>query len=56
MFYECDASDEDEVSNFFNQINKKTKIDALINNVGIAGPTGTIEKLNSDDWEKTLKS
>ena len=54
--YECDASDEDEVSGFFNQINKKTKkIDALINNVGVAGPTGTIEKLSSDDWEKTLK-
>ena len=54
--YECDASDEDEVSNFFNQINKKTKkIDALINNVGVAGPTGTIENLSSDDWEQTLK-
>ena len=54
--YVCDASDEDEVSSFFNQINKKTKkIDALINNVGVAGPTGTIEKLSSDDWEKTLK-
>ena len=35
---------------------KKTKkIDALINNVGVAGPTGTIEKLNSEDWERTLK-
>jgi NAD(P)-dependent dehydrogenase (short-subunit alcohol dehydrogenase family) len=54
--YKCDASDEYEVSNFFNLINKKTKkIDALINNVGVAGPTGTIEKLNSDDWEQTLK-
>ena len=55
--YECDASDEDEVSNFFNKINKKTKkFDALINKVGIAGPTGTIEKLSSDDWEQTLKT
>ncbi len=54
--YECDASDEYEVSEFFNQIKKKTKkIDALINNVGVAGPTGNIEKLNSDDWEQTLK-
>ena len=54
--YECDASNEDEVLNFFNQVNKKTKkIDALINNVGVAGPTGTIEKLTSDDWEQTLK-
>ncbi len=55
--YECDASDEDKVSSFFNQINRKTKkIDALINNVGIAGPTGTIDKLTSDDWEQTLKT
>ena len=54
--YEYDASDEYEVSNFFNKISKKTKkIDALINNVGVAGPTGTIEKLSSEDWEKTLK-
>ena len=54
--YEFDASDEYEVSNFFQQVNKKTKkIDALINNVGVAGPTGTIEKLSSEDWEKTLK-
>tara|TARA_B100000965_G_scaffold364647_1_gene348461 strand:- start:457 stop:1242 length:786 start_codon:yes stop_codon:yes gene_type:complete len=54
--FECDASNEDGVTNFFNKINKKTKkIDALINNVGIAGPTGTIEKLSSDDWERTLK-
>ncbi len=54
--YECDASDENEVSDFFNLVNKKTKkIDALINNVGIAGPTGTIDKLSSDDLEKTLK-
>ena len=54
--YECDASDEYEVSNFFDQIKKKTKkIDALINNVGVAGPTGNIEKLSSYDWEQTLK-
>ena len=54
--YECDASNENQVSAFFKQVSKKTKkIDALINNVGIAGPTGTIEKLKSKDWEQTLK-
>ena len=54
--YECDASNEKEVSNFFTKILKKTKkVDALINNVGIAGPTGTLEKLKSKDWEQTLK-
>ena len=56
FYYGCDASDEDDVSNFFSQVNRKTKkVDALINNVGVAGPTGTIEKLSSEDWEKTLK-
>ena len=33
---------------------KFKKLDALINNVGIAGPTGTIEKLDSNEWENTL--
>ena len=54
--YVCDASNEYDVSNFFFEIKKKTKkIDALINNVGVAGPTGNLEKLESDDWDKTLK-
>ena len=46
--YHCDASSEYQVSEFFNKINKKTKrIDALINNVGVAGPTGSLEKIKS---------
>ena len=54
--YHCDASNENDVNDLFDKIKKKTsKLDALINNVGIAGPTGTIEKLNSFDWENTLK-
>lgn len=54
--YECDTSNESEVIYFFSKILKKTKkIDALINNVGIAGPTGTLEKLDSEEWERTLK-
>ena len=53
--YLCDASNEYQVSNFFEKIKKRTKkIDALINNVGIAGPTGSLEKLKSKDWENTL--
>ena len=56
FIYECDASDEYDVENFFDKVRKKTKkIDTLVNNVGVAGPTGTIEKLNSEDWERTLK-
>ena len=52
---EIDASNEIEVIDFFGIIKKKfKKLDALINNVGIAGPTGTIEKLESSEWENTL--
>jgi len=50
-----DASDEIEVIDFFHKIKKKfINLDALINNVGIAGPTGTIEKLDSSEWANTL--
>jgi len=52
--YHCDASNENDVNDLFDKIKKKTsRLDALINNVGIAGPTGTIEKLSSFDWENT---
>jgi len=52
---EIDASNEIEVIDFFRLIKKKfKKLDVLINNIGIAGPTGTIEKLESREWENTL--
>ena len=55
IFY-CDAADETQVMDLFKKISKKTKkIDALINNVGIAGPTGSLEKLKSQDWERTIQ-
>ena len=44
-----------EVENYFNKIkNKVDNIDALINNVGIAGPTGRLEELNINDWRETI--
>ena len=54
--YECDASNESDVIDFFSKVLKKTKkIDALINNIGIAGPTGTLDTLDSEEWERTLQ-
>ena len=54
--YECDASNENEVIDFFSKVLRKTKkIDALINNIGISGPTGTLEKIQSEEWERTLQ-
>ena len=49
------ANDAREVENYFNKIkNKVDNIDALINNVGIAGPTGRLEELNINDWKETI--
>ena len=57
FLYNFDAANENDVNNFFKSISLKfKKIDCLINNVGIAGPTGTLEKLTSKDWEQTLKT
>jgi NAD(P)-dependent dehydrogenase (short-subunit alcohol dehydrogenase family) len=55
--YVCDANNEESVINFFKKVRKITnKIDCLINNVGISGPTGAIEKLDYKSWEETLKT
>jgi NAD(P)-dependent dehydrogenase (short-subunit alcohol dehydrogenase family) len=49
------ASNHDEVEKYFKSIKNKTDtIDALINNVGIAGPTDKLENLNIKDWQETL--
>ena len=43
----------EEVENYFSKLKLK-KIDALINNVGIAGPTGNLENININDWKETI--
>lgn len=57
FIFECDTSQEDQVKRFFNNIKKQTKkIDALINNIGISGPTASLEKIISTEWDKTLNT
>jgi len=54
--YFANASKEKDVINFFQKVNNKfNSLDVLINNVGIAGPTGPIETLSSKEWEETLQ-
>tara|TARA_B100000959_G_C14978341_1_gene622463 strand:- start:243 stop:1010 length:768 start_codon:yes stop_codon:yes gene_type:complete len=49
------ASDPDSVNHYFESLrNKVLDINALINNVGIAGPTGMMEKVSVDDWKNTI--
>ncbi|MDG2417014.1 MAG: SDR family oxidoreductase [Pelagibacterales bacterium] len=53
----CNADNEKDVKKFFKEVKKVTNsIDCLINNVGVAGPTGVIEKLNTENWDQTLKT
>ena len=49
------ANDSDQVSNYFNKLKKKIdRFDGLINNVGIAGPTGKLEDLEVNEWKETI--
>ena len=49
------TSNHDQVEKYFKSIKDKTDtIDALINNVGIAGPTGKIDDLSPNDWQETI--
>lgn len=51
----CDVSDEDQVTRLFEDVkNKLGGLDVLINNAGIAGPTGGIDELAPDEWRKTV--
>ena len=49
------TNNHEEVGKYFKSIKDKTNtIDALINNVGIAGPTGKLEDLDIKDWQETI--
>ncbi len=50
-----DAGNPESVKSYFKTLSQKvTSIDALINNVGIAGPTGPMEDLTIEDWKQTI--
>ena len=51
----ADVSDEQSVERLFAQVDAQLGgLDVLINNAGIAGPTGTVEHLSLTDWNRTL--
>ena len=55
FFDNVDAANADSVNNYFESL-KLSSIDGLINNVGIAGPTGTMEEISIDDWNQTIET
>lgn len=51
----CDVSSEAQVAQLFEDVKDKIGgLDVLVNNAGIAGPTGNIEDLSSDEWHQTI--
>jgi len=47
----CDVSDRAAVAAMFGRINR---LDVLVNNAGIAGPTGLVEEIHVEDWDRCL--
>jgi NAD(P)-dependent dehydrogenase (short-subunit alcohol dehydrogenase family) len=51
----ADVSNEADVDRMFDALgNKLGGLDALINNAGIAGPTGGVEAISPEDWRRCI--
>jgi NAD(P)-dependent dehydrogenase (short-subunit alcohol dehydrogenase family) len=51
----CDVADRAAVSRLFDEALKALGgLDCLVNNAGIAGPTGKVDEINPDDWDRCL--
>lgn len=51
----CDVSDETQVETLFGDVSANLGgLDVLVNNAGIAGPTGGIHELAPEAWRKTI--
>jgi NAD(P)-dependent dehydrogenase (short-subunit alcohol dehydrogenase family) len=55
FIHRVDAGDANSVKSYFESL-KLSSIDAIINNVGIAGPTGTMEDISVEDWKQTIET
>lgn len=51
----CDVSDEQQVARLFEDVKAHLGgLDVLVNNAGIAGPTGGVDEISPDDWRQTI--
>lgn len=51
----ADVADRSQVAGLFDQaLEKLGGLDVLVNNAGIAGPTGRLEEINPEDWDRCL--
>ena len=51
----CDVADRAQVARLFEDAMQALGgLDCLVNNAGIAGPTGKVEEINPEDWDRCL--
>ena len=51
----CDVSDLGQVDRLFADVKQRLGgLDVLVNNAGIAGPTGTIEDISIEEWRRCI--
>jgi NAD(P)-dependent dehydrogenase (short-subunit alcohol dehydrogenase family) len=51
----CDVSDPKQVDQLFADVKKHLGgLDVLVNNAGIAGPTGKVEEIGIEDWRRCI--
>ncbi len=50
----ADVSQEDQVERVFDDAAALGGLDIVVNNAGIAGPTGGIDEIASNDWRQTI--
>jgi NAD(P)-dependent dehydrogenase (short-subunit alcohol dehydrogenase family) len=52
----CDVSNREAVARLFDDaIRKLGGLDCLVNNAGIAGPTGPVHEIEPEDWDRCLE-
>ena len=51
----CDVARRDQVARLFDDaLAQLGGLDCLVNNAGIAGPTGRMEEINPEDWDRCI--
>jgi NAD(P)-dependent dehydrogenase (short-subunit alcohol dehydrogenase family) len=52
----CDVADRAQVAALFGAaLERLGGLDILVNNAGIAGPTGKVEEINPEDWDRCVE-